>query len=569
MRAFFTKNINIILFIAILLVVNVLSSFVFKRFDLTEEKRYSISAPTKDFLKNLDDVVMVRVYLTGNLPSGMKELEKSIEASLYEFKAYAGNNLEFEFVDLSQYDVKVQEEEAKLLVEKGLNPISLTVVESGEQTQKIIFPGAIVTYKGRILSVNLLENKMGYDQYEILNNSIVLIEYKLANAIQKLQATHPPVVAFSNGHGEIPQEGLGEIIKELQDKQFAVSTIDLRVGYKIDELVDVLVFAKPTQPFSEKEKYKIDQYLMRGGKILFLHDQIAVEMDSLNGKDFFLAQARNINLDDMFFKYGARVNDDLVLDLQNAKLEIQTGLVNNQPQMQWFNWPYYNLMLGNDNHPVSKNLAPILGKFTNSIDTIKNADIKKEILLTSSAYSKGLMAPIRVFVGMVKDPLDAAGFPQSNLPTAVCLSGKFESLFKNRAFTGAYTALSDTVADLKFYEQSEEGAKMIIISDGDMIANPVVRGKQYPMGYGIFGNNNEPMVFDNKPFVLNCIEYLIDDNNLIETRSKIVKLRQLDVVKVKENKKIIQFNNLIAPIFILVLFGFAYYFFRKRKFAST
>lgn len=564
---FLKAHINTILLIGILIFVNVIGSFYFKRLDLTEEKRYSISQPTKDFLENLDDVVTIRVYLTGNLPSGMKELEKSIENTLNEFKAYAGPQLEFEFVDLAKYDKEVQEEEGKILMSKGLNPISLTVVESGEQTQRILFPGAIISYKGRMLSTTLLENKVGYDQYQILNNSMVLVEYKLANAIQKLQQTHQPVVAFSNGHGEVSQEQLGEVIKDLQAEQFAVSTIDLSVGNKIDDLVDVLVFAKPTEAFSEKEKYKIDQYLMRGGKILWLLDQMAVDMDSLQGKDFYLAQARDINLDDMLFQYGVRINDDLILDLQNTRLEIQTGLVNNQPQMQWFNWPYYNLMLGNNEHPVSRNLAPIAGRFTSTIDTIKNGSIKKEVLLTSSAYAKALFAPARVYLGLVKESMDPALFKQADLPTAVYLSGEFPSIFRNRAFTGAYAAMIDTIEELKYLDKSIDDAKMIVVSDGDLITNQVRKGKQLPVGYATYGNSNDAMVFDNKPFFLNCIEYLMDENNLIETRNKVIKLRQLDLTKVKEKKGMIQVNALISPLLILSLFGLLYTFIRRRKFA--
>ena len=564
---FLKAHINTILLVGILIFVNVVGSFFFKRFDLTEEKRYSISDPTKDFLKNLDDVVTIRVYLTGNLPSGMRELEKSIENTLNEFKAYAGTQLEFEFVDLAAYDKEVQEEEGKILMSKGLNPISLTVVESGEQTQRILFPGAIISYKGRMLSTTLLENKVGYDQYQILNNSMVLVEYKLANAIQKLQQTHQPLLAFSNGHGEVPQAQLGEVIKDLQAQQFAVSTIDLSIGNKVDDLVDVLIFAKPTQAFTEKEKYKIDQYLMRGGKILWLLDQMAVDMDSLMGKDFYLAQARDINLDDMLFQYGVRINDDLILDLQNTRLEIQTGLLNNQPQMQWFNWPYYNLMLGNDAHPVSRNLAPIAGRFTSTIDTIKNGSIRKEVLLTSSAYAKALFAPARVYLGLVKESMDPALFRQVDLPTAVYLSGEFPSIFRNRAFTGAYAAMIDTIEELKYIDKSSADAKMIVISDGDMITNQERKGKQLPVGYATYGANNDAMVFDNKPFFLNCVEYLMDENNLIETRNKVVKLRQLDLTKVKEKKGIIQLNALVSPVLILSLFGLLYTFIRRRKFA--
>ncbi|MCB0540116.1 MAG: gliding motility-associated ABC transporter substrate-binding protein GldG [Bacteroidetes bacterium] len=562
------KHINTVIVLVILLVLNIISSKIYKRFDLTEEKRYSISNSTKDFLKNLDDVVTIRVYLTGNLPSGMKELEKSIETTLNEFKAYAGSNLQYTFVDLSKYDKKTQEEEGKILYKKGLTPINLTVVENGEQTQRVIFPGAVISYKGRTISTNLLENKVGADQFDILNNSIVLLEYKFANSIQKLQRTHPPLVAFSTGHGEVTQENLGEAIQELQSKQFAVSTIDLTVGYKIDAMVDVLVIPNPTQKFNEKEKYKIDQYLMRGGKIIWLLDHMAVNMDSLNGKDFFLANARDVNLTDMLFKYGARINDDLILDLQNTRLQIQTGMANNQPQMQWFNWPYFNLMIGNSGNPASRNLAPITGSFTSSIDTIKNKNVQKEILLTSSEYSKALFAPVRVYIGMVKDQLNPAIFQQKNIPTGVYLSGQFESVFDDRAFAGAYAEMTDTIDDLKYIDVSSPNAKMIVVSDGDLITNKKARGKTLPVGYATYGNENKPMVFDNLPFFMNCVEYLLDDNKLINTRSKEIKLRQLDATKVKESKKSIQIQNLLYPLIAILIFAFAYGFIRKRTYAK-
>ena len=568
MAKFIKQHINTILLLAILFVINIIGSYYFKRFDLTEEKRYSISKPTKQFLENLDDIVTVNVYLTGNLPSGMKELEKSVATTLSEFKAYAGDNLEYNFIDLSKYDKKTQVEEGKILQEKGLLPINLTVVESGEQTQKLIYPGAIITYKGRVLSIPLLENKVGYDQMQIINNSIILIEYKIANSIQKLQQTHPPIVAFTTGHGEVPQEKLNEVITELQANQFAVSIIDLTIGYNIDPIVDVLVIPKPTIPFTEKEKYKIDQYLMRGGKILWLLDQMEMDMDSLNGTDFYMAESRDVNLDDMLFKYGVRVNDDLVLDLQNTKLEIQTGVTNNQPQMQLFPWPYFNLMYGNESHPTSRNLAPIAAQFSSTIDTIKN-NITKEILLTSSSNSKAQFAPARVSLGIVKQELSPEIFQQKALPTAVSLSGNFESIFKNRAIQGSFTQMADTIEELKYLDVSKDNAKMIVISDGDFITNQVKRGKQLPVGYGIFGNNNSPMVFDNKPFFMNCVEYLMDDNNLIETRSKIIKLRQLNDTQVRENKKIVQFNNLILPLIILIVFGLIYSFIRKRKYTKS
>ena len=307
---------------------------------------------------------------------------------------------------------------------------------------------------------------------------------------------------------------------------------------------------------------------MRGGKIIWLLDHMAVNMDSLNGKDFFLANARDVNLTDMLFKYGVRINDDLILDLQNTRLQIQTGMANNQPQMQWFNWPYFNLMIGNPGNPASRNLAPITGSFTSSIDTIKNKNVQKEILLTSSEYSKALFAPVRVYIGMVKDQLNPTIFQQKNIPTGVYLSGQFESVFDDRAFAGAYAEMTDTIDDLKYIDVSSPDAKMIIVSDGDLITNKKARGKTLPVGYATYGNENKPMVFDNLPFFMNCVEYLLDDNKLINTRSKEIKLRQLDATKVKESKKSIQIQNLLYPLIAILIFAFAYGFIRKRTYAK-
>lgn len=559
------KNVNAILLIAIILVINWLGSIYYTRFDLTQEKKYSLSPVTKSFLKNLDDVVTVKVFLTGKLPSGMTELEQSTKDLLNEFKAYAGKNIAYDFVDISKMDKDIQEKLGTDLINLGLQPTSLTVVENGEQSQKVIFPGAVVTYKGGSYPVTLLQNQVGLDQFQVLSNSITLLEYNLANAIQKLQRNRAPTIAFSQGHGEASTERMSEIIKELQQENFAVAAIDLKESYKIEEVVDVLVIAKPTIPFEEKEKYKIDQFVMRGGRVLWLIDQMKVDMDSLQGGNYFFADERDVNLDDILFKYGVRVNGDLIQDLNNTKIEVQSGMVNGAPQYSWFDWLYYPLFMGSQEHPVSKNLAPISGRFASTIDTIRTADIKKSILLSTSNYSKALMAPVRVHLGILGEQVVPENFKQPNLPVAVALEGGFTSVFKNR-LTQSYLNLQDTVQDLKYLETSEP-TKMIVIGDGDIILNEFRNKKQLPLGYGLYGVNNQPLVFDNKTFLKNCFEYLIDDNNLIETRNKEFKLRQLDAIAVKESKTKWQVINLVLPVTIVVLFGFLFAWIRKRRFA--
>ena len=561
----FKKHINTILLLVIILVVNLLAGSYYSRFDLTKEKKFSLSPVTKSFMQNLDDIVSIKVFLTGKLPSGMDELEQATQDMLNEFKAYAGNKLEYEFVDLTKMDKAMQEEIGADLYELGLQPTSLTVVEDGEQTQKVIFPGAVVTYKGASMPVTLLQNQAGLDQFTVLSNSITLLEYKLSNAVQKLMRKNPPTIAFSQGHGEAQIDELGEIVRMMQQENFAIAAIDLTQSFRVEPFVDVLVIAKPTIPFTEKEKYKIDQFVMNGGRVLWMIDQMDIEMDSLNGSSAFFAQERDLNLNDILFKYGARINADLIQDLNNTRIEIQTGMVNGQPQNQSFDWLYYPLLTPYNDHPVSRNLAPITSRFASSIDTIRNDGVKKSVLLSTSDYSKAQMAPVMVHLGIVQQQVAPATFKQSRLPVAVSLEGTFTSIFKNR-LAQSFIDVQDSVGKLEYKELSVP-TKMIVISDGDIIKNTIHKGKLAPLGFAVYGPNQKQLVFDNKPFIKNCLEYLIDDNNLIETRTKEFKLRQLDAIKVKENKKKWQYINLFAPLVLLAIFGLLYNFIRKKRFA--
>lgn len=559
-----SRRLDIILLLTIIVVVNVLGSIYYHRFDLTEEKRYSLSPASKNFMKNLEDVVTIRVFLTGKLPSGFKELENATKDILNEFKAYAGSKLEYEFVDLSKFDKSTQEKIGKELIEAGLSPINLREISSGEEVQKMIFPGALITYQGVSVAVTLLENQVGYGQFEILNNSIILLEYKLANTIQKLQQTRQPTIAFSQGNGEPPLPYMTDLIKSLQQDNFAIAAIDLKEGYKIESLVDVLVIAKPTIPFTEKEKFKIDQYIMRGGKVLWLIDVMGAHMDSLQGTDFFMANEAPINLEnDMLYKYGVRINYNLVQDIQNTPIAIVTGEVGGLPQTQLFPWVFHPLMFTTNMHAVVKNIDPVAGKFASTIDTIKSSSVEKTILLTTSNYSKAPMAPVRVHLGILREQPNPQAFKQPNLITAVALEGVFSSIFKNRAMSGAFKEMMDTVPDMAFRDSSI-ATKMIVVSDGDIILNEIAKnGEPMPLGF----DRNSGKYYGNKVFLKNCIEYLIDDNNLIETRNKEIKLRQMDGVKVKDEKQKWQFINVALPAIFIVFFGLVFGWLRKRKYA--
>ncbi|MGB0886151.1 MAG: gliding motility-associated ABC transporter substrate-binding protein GldG [Chitinophagales bacterium] len=556
------KNLNIILVLAIVLIVNFLGSFYYKRFDLTEEKRYSLSEPTKEFLNNLDDIVSVQVYLTGSgLPSGLKELEHSTDDILNEFKAYAGSNFDYDFIDIKDYEDEARLEVESYLKSQGLNPIELNTVGDDESQKSKIFPGVLMSYKGRTISSILLESQVGKNQFEVINNSIALLEYKLANSIQKLQRRKQPFVAFSQGNGELDQLQLGSVLDALQQNFFKVEGIDLETDYRINPAIDILVLAKPTEVFTEKDKFKIDQFVMQGGKVLWAIDGMNADMDSLQGQEFFMANEKELNLTDILFKYGIRVNDDLIQDLQNTPISLITGNVNGQPQMKNFPWLFNPILFGSKQHAIVKNIEPVKSSFTSTLDTIKNKGIKKTPLLTTSPYSKALLNPVRVFLGLIKDQPNLENFKQANLPAAYLLEGKFTSVFKGR-LTEKYLETVNSEKDLKYIETSPE-TKMIIISDGDILSNDVEKGKPLPLGF----DRNTGSNFGNKNFIINCLEYLVDDNNILETRNKEIKLRQLDAVKVKEEKVFWQQINLILPSLLLIIFGVIYFYIRKKRFA--
>lgn len=561
----YSGAINYIIFVAIIILVYVISNVFYKRFDLTEEKRYSISNITKNYLKNLDDIVYVKVFISpkeSGLPSGLKELAKSTKDILQEFKAYGGSNVEFEFIDINKdyKDEATRKKVKEQLYESGMQPIPLTVVEDGEQTQKIIFPWAMVTYKGRDIPVQLLEMQINYDQFQNINNSVILLEYKLANTIQKLQRNNPPIIAFAKGHGELPRTKTEYIYNALQDEAFHIFEFDLtQTNNLIDKRVDVLVIAKPTQPFTRNEKFIIDQFVMQGGKVLWLVDGVNADMDSLNNTDFFLSMPLELNLDDILFKYGVRVNNTLIQDAQmHEEIALVTSQVDGVPQTQSFPWLYYPTLLPTT-HSITKNLDPVFTKFTSTLDTIRVPNIKKTVLLTSSQYSKALLAPIRVHLGIINQTPPAHTFTQPNLPAAVLLEGKFTSLFKNQLNKANINSF-DSAGIYQTLKESEP-TKMIVVADGDVISNDLSQGKPLPLGYSKFTRKN----YANATFITNCLEYLIDNNNLIETRNKDIKLRQLDAEKVRTEKTKWQFINIGLPLILLLIFGVSFNAIRKKR----
>jgi ABC-2 type transport system permease protein len=554
------------LLLAILLLLNVVAAFYYFRLDLTSEKRYSISAPSKNLVRNLKDVVTVKVYLAGDLNSGFTRLKESTRNILNELRAYGGRNIEFEFIDPMAIQ-NLDERKAVItdLLQRGLSPTNLTTKSKTDSKQQLIFPGAIITYAGREMPVQLLESQIGYGPQEVLNHSEILLEYKFANAIKKLTQYRPPYIAFLHGHGELTDLEMADIEQLLTTLQYEVKSIDIADNYNIPDKYDAVVIAKPRFAFNEKDKYKIDQYIMHGGKVLWLVDGTNASMDSLrtSPEGQFVA-GNDFNLDDMLFKYGVRINTDVVQDMNLCNtIPLIVGKMGNAPQTEMFPWYYFPLLVSQNNHPIVRNLDPVASFFASSLDTVRNPGVNKTILLHTTQNSKAQMAPTRVHFGILQSKPNAAYYNQPELPVAVLLEGEFESVFKNR-LSPEFLAVSDTVENLKFVEQSKK-SRMIVIGDGDIIRNEVRSDSTaYPLGYYVYTKQQ----FANRDFILNCIEYLVDESGVLETRNKEVKLRLLNGVKVQDEKLKWQVLNLALPIALVIIGGIGFTYFRRRKYAA-
>ncbi len=556
----------LLLSVAILLLANVAIQFVHLRYDLTAEKKYSLSPSTKKMLKELKDVVVFKVYLEGDMPAGFKRLRQGTRDLLTEMRAYGGKNIQFEFIDpITGKNGEERKAILNELLEKGLAPANVKTGKANEQKLTMVFPCAIAVFGGKEFPIQLLENQIGFGQEETLNNSVISLEYKFANAIQKLTMYRPPRVAFSTGHGELSSIQVADIQQQLINLKYEVANLDITKRYKIDDKFDALIVAKPTVPFDEKDKYKIDQFVMHGGKILWMIDATTASMDSLQrnmGQQFALEQ--DLNLEDLFFKYGFRINADLIQDISMCnQIPLVVGKMGNAPQTEMFPWYYFPLLISDNNHAIVKNLDPVAAQFCSTIDTIRNADIKKTILLRTSDNSKAILTPMRVHFGILQQRPNPQYYNQPRLPVAALLEGTFSSLYKNR-LSAEFLATADSMQELKFIDKSAD-TKMIVIADGDIARNEIRNDSTtYPLGYFPYTQQT----FANKDFVLNCIQYLVDNSGILETRNKDVKLRLLNKVRVEQEKTKWQLINIVLPILVVLGFGFLFSYYRKKKYTS-
>ncbi|KLT69779.1 MULTISPECIES: gliding motility-associated ABC transporter substrate-binding protein GldG [unclassified Flavobacterium] len=561
MKAFTQQNIKTLgITVFILIVLNVLGSLYFHRFDLTKDKRYTLSETSLNIVKQVQNPLSIKIYMQGDLPADFRRLQQETKQLLEEFQAY-NNHIVFEFVDpLENKDESM--DLIKSLYQKGLTPINITVDDKGKQSQAMVFPWAVAVYNNKEVNIPLLKNRMGASTEQKVMGSIQHLEYSIADAINKITKDKQKKVAIIKGNGEINEIHIAKMLMQIRESYyigpFTLDSVSKSPTGTLEALkkYDLAIISKPTETFSDEEKQVLDQFIMNGGKTLWLIDQVAADMDSLyNQSGATLAYPRDLNLNDMFFKYGFRINPDLVKDEYGTPIKLATGEQGSATQYQEFKWKYAPEVYPTSSHPIVKNLGGIKFDFASPIDTLKNG-IKKTVLLQSSQYSKIIGTPAEINLDIVNEKTTPQEYvDKGDLPLSVLLEGSFHSAFENRVLPfkeGSFLAKG-------------KPTKMIVISDGDLAKNQLDKNRMpVELGY----DQRTGKLYDNKDFMMNCINYLLDDTGLINIRSKDLDLPLLDKDKVSDNYSRTQFITIGLPILILLIFGLAFTYIRKRKYSK-
>jgi gliding-associated putative ABC transporter substrate-binding component GldG len=561
-----------------------LSGLFFVRLDLTAEKRFSLTQPTKDMLQHLDSTVQVQVFLTGDLPADYKKLSIATHDLLDEFRSVSGNHVHVQFI---KPGANLRNDSDRVALYDSLSRLGVVFentesvsASSEKQTQQLIIPAALVSFRPdqRPVAIDLRSSRKVYKPYNVItdnapqedveatrNAAEALLEFKFADAINKLTRKYVPTVAYLTGNGEPIDFTVNDLGESLRN-EYRLAVFDLKKGYPDPAIIDALMIVKPTQTFTEEDKLKLDQYVMNGGHVIWFIDKLHAELDSLmRSQAEYTAFDRGLDLDDILFHYGVRINPDLVQDLNCSKIPIVIGKnADGSPRMQRVPWPYYPFLSAHGDNPVSRNLDRVLPIFPSSIDTVKAPGIQKTILLATDTNSRRITSPAIVSVNSVKTEEDLRSFDQSYIPVAVLLEGKFHSMFSNRLGQNVMDSVQKTTG--KPFRSMGEESKQIVVADADIVTNAVSNtAGPLPMGMIPFENYR----FANREFFLNAMDYLTGKNQLYESRNKEFILRLLNKTKVTEQKNQWQLINIAVPIIGIVLLGMLFQWLRRKRYRET
>ncbi|MBQ6083096.1 MAG: gliding motility-associated ABC transporter substrate-binding protein GldG [Bacteroidales bacterium] len=571
---------SLVITLTIIVLINIIGAFVYTRFDLTSEKRYTLSDTSKGILKDLDDYVYFRVYLEGDFPAPFKKLRKETKEMLDEFRAYS-KFIDYEFINPSESNDPAERQETyKILWQSGLDYYTETVQTNTGMQQIMIWPGILMSYRENEMPIDLISGQSGQNQETVLNNSAQDLEYKLISAIKEITTSNKQSIAFIDGHGELEDIQVYDIANTLSKKynikratlneqlnSLMTRDLDKDSSIVIKPAYDGIIIAKPTLPFSEKEKFILDQYIMYGGKVMWLLDPVSADMDSLKSSESTMGLTLNLNLDDQLFRYGMRLNKNLLLAYPCAQIGLVTGQGSSMQSML-LPWYYFPLLGAASEHPIVRNLEAVKADFVSSLEPTTSApDIQKIPLLKTSDYTKVSTAPVYISLEILNERPNAKMFPQKGLTTAYLLNGVFQSLYANR--------MPESITDspeIGFKTESVP-TSMIIVADGDIIRNQLAQldyakknnkrvGAPLPLGYDQYTNNT----YGNKQFIDNAISYLMEGEGLISVRSRELKIRLLDINKVNGNPIMWQLINVVLPSALMIILGIVLAFLRKKKY---
>lgn len=572
-----TKDISgLIIGLGILILINLIGSTAFYRLDLTSEKRYSISEPTRELISSLEEDLLITVYLEGNFPASFKRLRNETREMLDEFQAYSNGRISFEFINPSSSPNNEERNKVyKNLYDKGLKPTDLNIKDDDGVSKKVVWPGAIVSYQEKEMPVQLLKSQFGAPPEVVLNQSIESLEYELAFAIKKITTPFVQKIAFIQGHGELGKYETADIVGSLREFYEVervkidgnISSLSRRMfigkdssNMSVSNLFDAIVIAGPDSAFTEKDKFIIDQFIMRGGKAIWLLDQVEANMDSLKPENNFtlLAIPKELNLDDQLFNYGVRFNRDLIQDLRAAPIPVVSGQYGNQAQTQLYPWLYYPLLFSKNNHPINKNIDVVKAEFASSIDLVGDDGLKKTVVLSTSENTKLVKAPTRVSLNMLSFEPPTSQYTKKNVPVGVLVEGVFNSVYLGRLTPNILNS-----GEIQFIEKSKP-TQQLFIADESIIRNRYNEKSNefYALGFDQYTKQ----VYGNKSFFTNAVNFLVDDSDLILSNDKSFKIRLLNTQVIDENKFTLQLINTAAPIALIVIIGLILNIIRRRKY---
>jgi len=544
---------SILITLAILMTLQVASSYFFFRLDLTQDKRHTIAPATKSILKNLNETVLIKVYLEGDLPASFRRLKSSVQETLDEFQVYGKSKIQYQFIDPDLItDNKAKNQFIIDMSNKGIQPTNIFVKEKGQKIEKLIFQGATITYQGKETAVMLLKGNSATDPTEILNQSAENVEYELVSAIKQLSTQKKKRIAILGGHGEPESIRFADLATALKEF-YEVKRLDLT---KTDWIrnYDAIVLAQPTKTFSDEDVMKIDQFVMRGGRAVFLIDPIQIKLDSLGEHGTFIFPYE-LNLDDLLFKYGIRLNKDLIQDLYCSQIPMTVGNMGDKPRIELVPWTFFPLLNNYVKHPLTKSLDALQTRFLSTVDTVKSAGVRKTALLSTSAYTKSTSILGKVDLNQMRNEPEPKQFTGGNKTVAYLLEGKFKSAFANRPN-----------AKPEFFMAQGIPSAIIVMSDGDIALNDVnpKNGEPTPLGFDPY----QRRTYSNRDFLVNSLNYLLDEDGLVGVKNKEIVLRPLDKAKLKDQKTKFQIINVVLPPVLVLLFWLGLDFYRKKRFGG-